>query len=177
MYASDNQKATMKIDMTTCDRMSASSLFIRAAIEATASEHSSWKSIESKITRVLWTNLLCPKHLICHLLFHSWLQKLVEGGRQDVVLGRLLHQANCAVTLEKIQEATKNLNLWLQKKTVAQRYCSQMRKLKIYDSRVSMFHPNSRKTVSYMLEDFFTKLIKQLLSKDTFPHMFHLFHS
>ena len=41
MFASINQRATMKMDMTTCDRMSASSLFIRAAIEATASEHSS----------------------------------------------------------------------------------------------------------------------------------------
>ena len=50
MYASTNQRATMKMDMTTCDRISASSAFIRAAIEATASEHSSWKEFNQTQT-------------------------------------------------------------------------------------------------------------------------------
>ena len=36
--------------MTTCDRISASSAFIRAAIEATASEHSSWKEFNQTQT-------------------------------------------------------------------------------------------------------------------------------
>ena len=34
---------TMKMDITTCDLMSASSALIRPAIEETASKHSSWK--------------------------------------------------------------------------------------------------------------------------------------
>ena len=38
------------MDMTTCDRISASSAFIRAAIEATASEHSSWKEFNQTQT-------------------------------------------------------------------------------------------------------------------------------
>ena len=37
------------MDMTTCDRISASSLFILSAIEATASEHSSWKGFNQII--------------------------------------------------------------------------------------------------------------------------------
>ena len=41
------------MDMTTCDRISASSLFIRSAIEATASEHSSWKGF-NQIIEYAW---------------------------------------------------------------------------------------------------------------------------
>ena len=57
MYASTNQRATMKMDMTTCDRMSASSAFIRAAIEATASEHSSWKEFNQTQTSLAQPSL------------------------------------------------------------------------------------------------------------------------
>ena len=66
---------------------------------------------------IIWpeSNLLCPKHLVSHLLFHPWLEKLVEGGWQDVVLRRLLHQTNCALTLNNRENSriNKNLNLYL----------------------------------------------------------------
>ena len=50
-----NNFFTMKIDMTTCDRMSASSLFILAAMEATASKHSSWKGLNLQIDSISYT--------------------------------------------------------------------------------------------------------------------------
>ena len=50
-----NNFFTMKIDMTTCDRMSASSLFILAAMEATASKHSSCTGLNLQIDSISYT--------------------------------------------------------------------------------------------------------------------------